>query len=266
MLTGERLATTGLDAVALKPKEHDFDRADSLDVDGLVVDYEGREHLPDWGTLADLAAGATVYLTAPVRADGFDPQGDDALLREALATLPDSVGFTFVAGNPAYLTEAERSRAIAPRLRGVLDAYPDDRPAPWVGTEGVERLALAAGGVQFDLLSRSTPKELRALRTVGLDNEVAVYAPTVLTDDEDAVLDALGGYVSRRAAVAAALPEGAATDRTATGRAREVLLAAAGDFALVGTASEVREQVAHLHDAGATTVVGYPARGIESLR
>ncbi|WP_254537326.1 DUF7388 family protein [Halomarina litorea] len=266
MLTGERLATTGLDAVALKPKEHDLPQARSLDVDSLVVDYEGREHLPDWGTLSSLAEGATVYLTAPVRADGFDPQGDDSLLRAALASLPESVGLTFVAGNPAYLTEGERTRAIAPRLRAALDAYHGDRPAPWVGTEGVERLALAAGGVQFDLLSRSTLRELRALRTVGMDEDVAVYAPTVLSADEDEILDAVGGYVSRRRAVSAALPEGAATDSRATGRARDVLLAAAGDFALVGTASEVRDQVAALHEAGATTVVGYPARGIESLR
>jgi hypothetical protein len=266
MLTGERLARTGLDAVALKPTEHDLSRAASIGTGTLVVDYEGREHLPDAETLAGLATSARLYLTAPVRADGFDPHGDDDLLRELLSDRRGTLGLTFVAGNAAYLTDEERARAVAPRLRAALDRYPAERPAPWVGTEGIERLALAAGGTQFDLLDRSTERELRALRTVGLDGGVAVYAPTVLTDDEDAILDALGGYVSRRRPVRAALPEEAATDRRATGRAREVLLAAAEDYALVGTVDAVRDQVAALHEAGATTVVGYPARGLGPLQ
>jgi hypothetical protein len=265
MLRGETLAATGIDAVALKPTEHDLGAAADLATDAFAVDYEGREHLPDAEALGALAADATLYLTAPVRADGFDPLGDDALLARAL-DLPASVGLTLVAGNAAYLDEAERSRAVAPRLRTALDRYPDDRPAPWVGTEGVERLALAAGGVQYDLLGGSTERELRALRAVGFEGDVAVYAPTVLVDDEDAILDAVGGYVARRRPVRRALSEGAATDARATGRARKVLLAAASDFALVGAPSDVEKQVAALRDAGATTVVGYPARGLDALR
>ena len=265
MLTGETFAATGLDAVALKPTEHDLAAAPDLAADTVAVDYEGRDRLPDAETIAALAADATVYLTAPVRADGFDPLGDDGLFAEAF-DLPATVGLTFVAGNKAYLDADERARAVAPRLRAALDRYPGDRPAPWVGTEGVERLAMAAGGVQYDLLGRSTGRELRALRSVGFDRDVAVYAPTVLTDDEDAILEALGEYVARRRATRRALPEGAATDARATGRAREVLLSAAEDFALVGTASDVREQVAALRAAGATTVVGYPARGLDALR
>jgi alkanesulfonate monooxygenase SsuD/methylene tetrahydromethanopterin reductase-like flavin-dependent oxidoreductase (luciferase family) len=91
---------------------------------------------------------------------------------------------------------------------------------------------------------------------------VSVYAPTVLTDDEDDVLDAVGAYAARRGPVARALPDGAATDASATGRAREVLSAAVRDFALVGTPDDVRRQVAALKDAGADYVVGYPARGL----
>lgn len=254
MLTGESVAKTGLDAAALKPTECDVARGVDLPVETVVIDYEGREHLPDRDTLCGLADGREVRLTTPVRADGFDPLGDDSLVER----LPEGVDRVLVAGHAAYLDGEERSRALAPRLGAALERAPD----AWVGTEGVERIALATGATQFELRSRSTERDLRALRAAGFDGDIAVYAPTVLADAADAVLDAVGGYVARRKPVARALPEGAATDSAAGGRAREVLLAASGDFALVGTPDEVREQVTALREAGADTVVGYPARGI----
>jgi hypothetical protein len=204
-----------------------------------------------------LAREKRVLLTTPVRADGFDPLGDDHLFDR----IPSGVGRVLVAGHAAYLTREERKRAVSPRLRAARERAPD----AWVGTEGIERVALAAGGTQYELLSRSTERDLRALRAAGYDGEIAVYAPTVLTDDEDEVLDAVGAYVSRRRPVARALPEGAATDGSATGRAREVLSKASRDFALVGTAETVRTRVSALKDAGADIVVGYPARGVEEF-
>jgi alkanesulfonate monooxygenase SsuD/methylene tetrahydromethanopterin reductase-like flavin-dependent oxidoreductase (luciferase family) len=166
-----------------------------------------------------------------------------------------------VAGHGAYLTDEERERAVAPRLRAARDRVPD----AWVGTEGIERLALAAGGTQYELLSRSTVRDVRALRAAGFDGQVAVYAPTVLSDDEDAALDAVGAYAARRRPVARALPEDAATDAGATGRAREVLSAAVRDYALVGGPDEVADQVRALKDAGVDVVVGYPARGVDEF-
>lgn len=254
MLTGERARSTGLDAAALKPAECDVSRGTDLPFGTVVIDYEGRTHLPERGVLESLAAQKEVYLTTPVRADGFDPLGEDSLLER----VPKGVHRVLVAGHGAYLSEAERNKAIAPRLGAAVEAAPD----AWVGTEGVERPALATGAPQFELLDRSTPRALRALRAAGFEGEVAVYAPTVLTDDPDEVLDALGAYVARRRPVARALPEDAPTDASATARAREVLLAASSDFALVGTPESVREQVGTLREAGADTVVGYPARGI----
>jgi hypothetical protein len=196
-------------------------------------------------------------VTTPVRADGFDPLGDDSLAQ----TLPAEVGRILVAGHPAYLTDDEKDRAIAPRLGAARTVDAD----AWVGTEGIERIAMAAGGTQFELLSRTTERDIRALRAAGYDGEVAIYAPTVLTDDEDAVLDAVGGYVSRRGPVARALPEGCATDATATGRARDVLLRASTDFALVGDVTTVRERISELKDLGADYVIGYPARGLDEF-
>ncbi|WP_227355266.1 LLM class flavin-dependent oxidoreductase [Haladaptatus salinisoli] len=258
MLTSNHaVARTGLDAAALKPAECDVRRALELPFDAVTIDYEGREHLPDTETLAELAVEKDVRLTVPVRADGFDPLGDDSLYDR----LPEGVKTVLVAGHPAYLTEDERRRAVAPRFGAALDREPD----AWVGTEGVERVATATGAAQFELLTRSTARDLRALRAAGFDATVAVYAPTVLTDDEDAVLDAVGAYVARRKPVARALPETAQPDARAAGRAREVLSAASRDFALVGTAAEVGERVAELKDAGADWVVGYPARGVESF-
>jgi len=251
------VVAAGIDAAAIKPAECAVERALELPLETIAIDYEGREHLPDPETFARLAEERTLYVTTPVRADGFDPLGDD----ELVAHVPDEAGRVLVAGHPAYLSETEADRAVAPRLGAAMEAVSD----PWVGTEGVERLALVAGGTQYELLSRSTEHDLYGLREAGYEGDIAVYAPTVLTDDEDAVLDAVGDYVARRKPVARALPEDAPTDATATGRAREVLLAAARDYALVGTVEEIRERVETLETAGADIIVGYPARGLEDF-
>ncbi|MFB6220116.1 MAG: luciferase [Halolamina sp.] len=251
------LPQAGIDAAALKPTECDLAGAADLPVSTLVVDYEGREALPDAETLRRLATTATVRVTTPVRATGFDPLDDDALD----AALPAEVGRVLVAGHGAYLSETEAERAVAPRFGAAREHHPD----AWVGTESVERIALATGGTQFELLSRSTARDVRALRAAGFEGQVACYAPTALTDDEDELLDALGEYVSRRGPVSRALPDGAETDSAATGRARDVLLAASRDFALVGGVPTVRERVESLHEAGVDTVVAYPARGLEAF-
>lgn len=247
----------GLDAVALKPAECDVRRGLDVPLDTVTIDYEGLEHVPDPSALAELASGKDVRLTTPVRADGYDPLGDDSRLAE----LPAGVGRVIVAGHNAYLSEAERKRAVAPRFAAARREASD----AWIGTEGVERLALAAGGTQYELLSRSTERDLRALRAAGFDGEIAVYAPTVLTDREDAVLDAVGAYAARRKPVARALPDGAPTDASATGRAREVLSRAVRDYALVGDPETVRERVDALREVGADVVVGYPARDVDEF-
>ncbi|AEH38645.1 DUF7388 family protein [Halopiger xanaduensis] len=253
------VARAGLDAIALKPAECDVSAAASIPAETVAIDYEGREYLPDPETLETLASDgdAEVLVTTPVRADGFDPLGDDSLSR----ALPDAVGRVLVAGHPAYLTDEECERAVAPRLGAALE----DEPGAWVGTENVERIAMATGATQYDLLTRTTERELRALRAAGFAGDVAVYAPTVLADDEDAILDAVGAYVARRRPVAEKLPDDAPTNASASGRARDVLLEAATDYALVGSEAGVREQAEALREAGATTIVGYPARGLEAF-
>lgn len=256
--TDTTLATrVGLDAIAIKPAECDVSGVLDVPVGTVTIDYEGAEHVPDFETLETLADRRTVRLTVPIRADGFDPLGDDSTLE----SLPDAIEQVLVAGHPAYLTRAERTRAVAPRLGAAVDRDPD----AWVGTESVERIALATGATQYELLSRTTDRELRALRAAGFDGDVAIYAPTMLTDDADAVLDAVGAYVARRQPVAQRLPADCWTDSCATGRARATLLEAAAEYALVGTEAEVRERIDTLRDAGATTIVGYPASGLESL-
>lgn len=253
----ERAIATGIDAVALKPAECDVSRAANLPFDDVVIDWEGLEHFPGEKVLSALARTATVRVTTPVRADGFDPLGDDRLL----AHIPEDVGRVLVAGHPAYLNKAEQSRAVAPRLGAAATQVPE----AWVGTENVERIALATGNGQYELLTPSTRRDVRALRAAGFDGEIAVYAPTVLDDEEDALLDAVGGFVSRRPRIARALPDGSPTDASVTGRAREVLLAGIDDFALAGSVETVREQVEALKAVGVDTVVGYPARGLDTF-
>ncbi|MFB6094015.1 MAG: luciferase [Halanaeroarchaeum sp.] len=255
--TADRAGAARLDGIAIKPTEVDVAAADALPYTTLTIDYEGHAHVPDATTLERLATNRTVRVTVPVRADGYDPVGDDGALDE----LPDAVAPVFVAGNPAYLEDHERRRAVAPRLGRAVDRASD----AWVGTEGVERLALATGATQFELLSRSTERAVARLRAAGFGGEVALYAPTVLTDDEDEILDAIGAYVARRKPVAQALPEGAATDSGATGRARSILLDAATDYALVGDEEAVGEAVTRYRENGVDTIVGYPARGLEAF-
>lgn len=257
VLTEGRLTNVGIDAVALKPSEVDVTRAHDLDVQTVTIDYEGREHVPAPATLDELAGTFDVRATVPIRADGFDPLGDERFR----TSLPDAVKEVLVAGHPAYLDRTERKRAIAPRLGAALD----DADEPWVGTEGIERLALGAGGTQYELLSGSTVREVRALRDVGFDGDIAVYAPTVLTDDEDVVLDAVGDYTARRRPVREALPEDVPHDSSIEGDARETLLTACCDYALVGIRDTVTERVDVLLEAGVDHIVAYPARGLDPL-
>jgi hypothetical protein len=257
LTTEVSVSEAGLDAVALKPNECDVHRALDVPLDTVAIDYEGRDALPDRAVLERLAAEKTVRVTTPVRADGFDPLDDDS----RWDWVPETAERVLVAGHGAYLTDDEASRAVAPRLRTARERAPD----AWVGTEGIERIALAAGGTQYELLSRSTIRDVRALRAAGFDGDVALYAPTVLTDDEDTVLEAVGPYAARRRPVARALPDDASTDATASGRAREVLSKAVRDYALVGTPEVVREQVCELKSVGIDLVVGYPARGVDEF-
>ncbi|AHF98753.1 luciferase [Halostagnicola larsenii XH-48] len=258
MLTATSPVTrAGLDAIALKPAECDVSNAESLDVETIVIDYEGRSHLPEPAVLESLAETADLFVTTPVRADGFDPLGDETLLE----TLPDDAGRVLVAGHAAYLTDDERARAVSPRLGAALETDPE----AWVGTEGLERIAMATGATQFELFSRSTERELRSLRRAGFDGRISVYAPAVFTDDADEILGAIGPYLARRRPVSSALPEGARTDASAQGRAREILLEAADDYALAGPEADVRERTERLREAGATTIVGYPARGLDTV-
>jgi len=257
VVTDSRVAAADIDAVALKPNEMDLSLAHELPVSTLTVDYEGREHVPASDVLTALAAEFDCRVTVPVRADGFDPLGDEHL-RDSL---PAGLGEVLVAGHSAYLSEAEGRRAVAPRLGAAAEEATD----PWVGTEGVERIALAAGGTQFELLSKSTARDVRALRAAGFDGGVAVYAPTVLSNDPDTVLDAVGDYAARRRPVRAALPDDAPEDSSITGDARETLLDACHEYALVGEPARVAERISSLEDVGVNQVVAYPARGLEAV-
>jgi hypothetical protein len=243
------LTQAGIEARAIKPTETSVDAAEMAHLDVVTVDYEGPDSVPPMQTLASLAETTAVRLTVPVRADGFDPLGDAS----RLDALPEAVNTVLVAGHPAYLSPEEKSRAVAPRLRAAADQLAD----PWVGTEGIERLALAVGGTQFDLLSPSTAADVRALRAAGFSGDIAVYAPTVLSDDDSTLLDALGGYVARRHEVRRSLPADPATDSSAAEPVRSTLRDAIDSFALVGTPAAVAEQVATLHEAGVTRIVAY---------
>ncbi len=245
-----------IDAVAVKPAESELTTVLDLDIDRVIVDYEGNEHIPAAATLAVVADSHDLFVTTPVRVDGYDPLGDDRLL----ADLPANTTRVLVAGNPAYLTDQELQRAIAPRLKAARKQAPN----AWVGTEGIEPLARSIGGTQFEILGPSTATDVRQLRDSGFDGDIAVYAPTVLTTDPDGVLDAIGRYIARRDPVRAAIPEATPVHAAASGRVRETLLKAAPDYALVGDIDTIQRRITTLRDAGVSHIVAYPATGPES--
>ena len=256
MLTSQdELRETGLTGVALKPTEVDVSGITELPLSTAVLDFEGIDHLPTRSTLERLADRVDLRVTVPVRADGFDPLGDDS----AFDRIPAGVDHVLVAGNPAYLGTEERRRPIAPRFGAALDRAND----PWVGTESVERLALATGVGQFELLGPTTERDFRGLREAGFDGHLAVYAPTVVSPDDAVVLDAVGDYLARRDPVREQLPREARTDRRAAGPIRETLLNAAAEYVIAGGASEIQARVDTLLDAGADSVIAYPAEGLE---
>lgn len=246
MQASSQLDMAGFDGIAVKPAQQPIESVDVSAVDTVVVDFEGHDHLPQPGRLAPLAETTSVVLTTPIRADGFDPIGDDHRLAD-YATIAD---FAVVAGNGSYLLPHERRRSIAPRLAAALTAYPDS----WVGTEGIERLALATGAIQYELLSARTLSAVRGLRAAGFDGELAVYAPTTITDDRDGALAVLEPYLRRRRPVRQAL------DAMGSGSNEEAILdAALDDYAIVGDTERVRERIQSLKAAGVTSVIGYPA-------
>lgn len=253
----DTLADLGLDGVAVKPASADVEVAASLPLDVVTIDYEGPEHVPDPTVLGTLARTKSVRLTTPVRATGYDPLGDDG----SYAPVPDDVGLVLVAGHPSYLSATERSRAIAPRLGAALGRCDD----PWVGTEGIERLALATSAGQYELLSPTTSREVRALRAAGFGGELAVYAPTLLDATGDAILDAIGAYVARREPVRSELPDDPVTDSSAAGRTREVLISSVADYALVGEPDRIRRRIQELRAAGVDLVIGYLPTGLRQF-
>lgn len=247
-----------VDGIAVKPTVMDVSSVDDIGVETIVVDFEGMDSMPSNDTLAELAESTAVRVTVPVRGTGFDPLGDDSRCR----ALPPAVDRVLVAGHPAYLSSAERQRAAGPRVIAAADSYPD----AWVGTEGIERIALATGLTQFELLAKSTERTVMALRGGRVETSIAVYAPIVPSADADRILDAIGEYVARRPRVSRGLPDDAVTDSSATGRTRDRLLTAAEDVALVGSSDAIQQRVDQLRSVGVDTIIAYPALGVESLR
>lgn len=246
------IRTTDIDGIAVKPSQGPIVQALHFDTDRVTIDFEGHDHVPSINSLEELAERKSVRVTVPIRADGFDPLGDDSILQ----LLPASVGTVLVAGHPAYLQEEERRRAIAPRLRAALETFPN----AWVGCEGIEALAKASGATQFLLLSDRTEDDLSELGASGIEDDIAIYAPVVASNNPDYILDAIGDYVARRRPVRATLVNENRTDHTATDPDRTHLIRSAKQYALVGTTKEIDDRITGLKNAGADYVIGYPAR------
>jgi alkanesulfonate monooxygenase SsuD/methylene tetrahydromethanopterin reductase-like flavin-dependent oxidoreductase (luciferase family) len=65
--------------------------------------------------------------------------------------------------------------------------------------------------------------------------------------------------------VRATLPEDVPRDSTITGDARETLLGACREYALVGDPEDLSDRIDRLRSVGVDHVVGYPARGLDAV-
>ncbi|MFB6254804.1 MAG: luciferase [Halobacteriaceae archaeon] len=253
MLTNSLFAALELDGIAIKPSETDISHLSNSPFDQIIIDYEGMDVLPDRREIEELADEKTVHLTTPVRASSFDPIAD----RGSRMKVPSTINRIFVAGNPKYLTESEQNKTIQPRIVTATDRH----PFAWVGTEGIERIALATGNPQFELLSPTTESNILHLRACGVEVDINVYAPAVIDSSKDRILDTLGEYVARRSEVRKALPANSSLDGSATGKTRRILLQAINNYALVGDVDAINQQITKLYEIGVSNVIIYPAGG-----
>lgn len=249
----ETIEAVGFDALAVKPSHTDPSRVKSSPFDRFIIDFEGTEHYPSVSLIRELQASTNVRLTIPVRVDGFDPLGN----RDYLDVLPQETKVVLVAGNPAYLSQAELNRRIAPRIGEVASEFTD----VWVGTEGIPLIALATDATQFFLLSPESRNTVKAIRSAGYEGTIAVYAPTVISDDRNTILDAIGPYTARRDRVRRELKHPDSITDLDSGD-RKVLLRAIQEFALTGSVPEINEQIQSLKNQGIDTVVSYLPTGI----
>lgn len=249
-----KLHAAGVDGLALKPTQYDLCAVPSSPVETLVIDYEGRGAFPDSSVLMQLATEYELYVTTPVRADGFDPLGDDSYLDR----IPSSAKRVLVAGNPAYLTDDEQQRKISPRLKKARQSD----PSAWIGTEGIEPLANRLGGTHFELLGPALDDRISQRRDDSAIDQVAVYAPMVITDDADQKIAALGEYVSRRDSVRSEIPEVRSVVDMARGRIRKELLEAIDQYALAGSIETIHRRITDFHANGVDQVIVYPATNI----
>lgn len=249
----ETIESVGFDALAVKPSHTDPSRVTSSPFDRFIIDFEGTEYYPSVSLIRDLQASTNVRLTIPVRVNGFDPLGN----RDYLDALPPETKMVLVAGNPAYLSQAELSRRIAPRIGEVASEFAD----VWVGTEGIPLIALATDATQFFLLSPESRNTVKTIRAAGYAGTIAVYAPTVISDDQNTILDAIGPYTARRDRVRRELnrPD-SITDLDSNDR--EILVRAIQEYALTGSVPEINEQIQSLKNQGIDTVVSYLPTGI----
>ncbi|MDJ0274634.1 MAG: hypothetical protein NYU90_05475 [Aigarchaeota archaeon] len=164
-----------------------------------VRDDLSLSSLDELAKRADESSGPRVVITVPVRRSDF-PERLEGTMR--ILSRRDRASICLVAGNPAYLTEEERSRS-APRLlslaAGRVLRELGKRIDVFVGTERVEgtveRLCKELDVVPFLLLDLHPPELLERFRPNG--NRLAVYVPFALGPLSEA-LPALLPYVKRR--------------------------------------------------------------------
>ncbi len=248
----EVIGEVGFDALAVKPRDTDLSQIPSTPVNNVVIDFEGREHYPSNTTIRSLQETTNLRVTLPIRVDGFDPLGN----REYLDSIPPETKVVLVAGNPAYLTENELDRSIAPRIGTAVDKFAN----AWIGTEGIPLIALATTAPLFFLLSPQSKRTIQQIRSVGYEGTIAVYAPTLITEDTDTLLETLGPYTLRRDPVRHKLESTSLSSLNPEDQ--EILIRETQKYALTGSVSAINSQISHLKNHGVDKVVSYLPTGL----
>lgn len=251
MTQREVISDVTCDAIAVKPSQTSLSHVTSSPIDSVVIDFEGREHYPSNTTIQELQETTDTRVTIPIRVDGFDPLGD----REYIDSLPTETKVVLVAGNPAYLSEDELQRAIAPRIGTAIDEFSD----AWIGTEGIPLIALATTAPLFFLLSPESKHTIQQIRSAGYHGSIAVYAPTVVSTDTDTILQTLGPYTMRREPVRRKLD--AESLSSLAPDEQEILLRETQQYTLTGSLSEINTQISRLKTKGVDNIVSYLPTG-----
>ncbi len=200
--------------------------ATSIGYDYIIFDFEGEKfditpsELP---TILENAKGSSkIIVTMASRADSFDIQARHSKLQQfiEIANSFDNLGFSIVAGNPAYLSCTEKQKRITSMIE--LSQYISERNQKvdiFIGTENcmgptleILRSCAIEQGYKHTYIPFILKSETSSATAESITNQFhtkftcALYTPYLNTQSFEEVTRSLYKYILRRTDVKEELP------------------------------------------------------------